>query len=56
MLAAVVVLLGLALVATSLQLWRAYRLIHALEGILADEVDRVRSLELQLHHSRTLRR
>lgn len=54
MLAVVVALLVLALAATGLLLWRAYRLIHELEHILADEQDRVRALELKLLHARRI--
>lgn len=54
LLAVIVAVLAVALVAALLLLWRAYRLLHALEGILADEMDRVRALELQLLHARRM--
>jgi len=54
MLAVIVTVLTLALVVTLLLLWRAYRLIHELEGILADADDRVRALELRLLHARRI--
>lgn len=54
MLAVIVAVLALALVATTVQLWRAYRIMHELEHILADADDRVRALELQLLHARRI--
>jgi hypothetical protein len=54
MLAVIVAVLAVALVLVLLLLWRAYRLIHELEHILADESDRVRALELKLLHARRM--
>lgn len=53
-LTAAVVVLALLTVVLVVLLWRATRLIHELEHILADTDDRVRSLELQLLHHRRI--
>jgi hypothetical protein len=54
MLHVIVAVLAVALAVTLLLLWRAYRLIHTLESILADADDRVRALELKLLHARRM--